>query len=514
MPGAPSVLEYNPIQGPPIHTIMKTASILASVLSAASSFALAATTSIPADADTTLHENFPGGNFGARTTLQAGASSGATARTRALVSFNVAGAVPPGATIRAARVTFVATDAPPVPLTTQPFELRRVLSDWREGVQSAANGGAAAVNDATWSHHLSPNSAWAAPGGAVGTNVAASISAAFAVENSGAYRIESTASLVADVQAWLDRPESNFGWMLLGQNEAIAQTVRTFASREDTARTPVLEVEYTTGTPDFRTIIAGLSGGQATLSWSGGRPPFQIFTRPELGSGAWSPAGSPVAGNSATVSVPGGRGFFQVTSEPTAEYDVVFNATWSAATHPADFPGGAHWSGLVGGLHNQGVEFWRPGANSSVGMQNMAELGSKTALLSEVNAAIAAGTANRALSGGGIAGGSGSVTLRFQIDSTHPLVTLVTMVAPSPDWFAGVRGLPLVENGQWVQSKTVALYPWDTGTDSGATFTSANLVTAPRGVITRIVTPPLGTNGYTPPMGTFTFTLVRIVPAP
>jgi hypothetical protein len=87
------------------------------------------------------------------------------------------------------------------------------------------------------------------------------------------------------------------------------------------------------------------------------------------------------------------------------------------------------------------------------------------------------------------------------------------MVAPSPDWFAGVRSLPLIENGEWVQSKTVALYPWDTGTDSGTMFTSANQITTPRGVITRIVTPPLATNGYAPPMGTFTFTRVRIVPA-
>lgn len=88
------------------------------------------------------------------------------------------------------------------------------------------------------------------------------------------------------------------------------------------------------------------------------------------------------------------------------------------------------------------------------------------------------------------------------------------MIAPSPDWFAGVRGLPLIENGQWVPSKTVTLFPWDTGTDSGATFTSPDLVTVPRGVLTRIVTPPLATNGYAPPMGIFTFTLVRIIPAP
>lgn len=255
--------------------------------------------------------------------------------------------------------------------------------------------------------------------------------------------------MVADVQAWLDTPERNYGWALLSKDESATQIARTFAAREASAGTPSLEIEFTLAKPEAR-----------------------------------------------------------------AEYDVVFKATWSATTHPTDFPAGAHWSGLVGGLHDNRVEFWRPARSSSVGIQNVAEFGSKTALLDEVNRAIASGTANRTLSGAGISGGSGTSSLRFQIDRTHPLVTLVTMVAPSPDWFAGVRGLPLIENGQWVQSKTVSLIPWDAGSDSGATFASPDFVTNPRGVVTSIVTPPLATNGSAPPMGTFTFTLVRIVPAP
>jgi hypothetical protein len=69
-------------------------------------------------------------------------------------------------------------------------------------------------------------------------------------------------------------------------------------------------------------------------------------------------------------------------------------------------------------------------------------------LLDEVNAAIAAGTANRTLSGGGPNRGAGTVALRFVVDRTHPLVTLTAMIAPSPDWFVGVRGLPLIEQGR------------------------------------------------------------------
>jgi hypothetical protein len=309
---------------------MKTAAIL---MLATSACAFASTINIPAEADTTLQESAPGSSFGARTALQAGTV--ATARNRALVSFNVGGYVPPGATVIAARVQLTATDS----LPTQTFELRRVRRDWRDGAQ---NGAAAVVNDATWIHRLFPNTTWAAPGESLGTDFAGASSAVLTIGSAGAYRIDSTAALVSDVQVWLDRPEDNCGWMLLAQNESLAQTVRTFAAHEDMTRAPVLEVEYSTDTPGFHTVISGRTGGQAAVNWRGGRAPFQVFTRPELGSGTWSPAAGLVATSSATVNLPGPRGFVAVASEPTAEYDVVFNATWSAATHPTDFPASAH----------------------------------------------------------------------------------------------------------------------------------------------------------------------------
>ncbi|MFN2509289.1 MAG: spondin domain-containing protein [Chthoniobacterales bacterium] len=430
---------------------MKTAASILALLVTVTRFVTAAPATVPADADTTLREDVPNANLGAGTSLQAGRIDTTGNRARALLSFNVAAVVPPGATITRARLALSAIDAPPLPQSAQAFEIRRVLRPWSEEAQAGAQGGTASTNDATWSHRFYPNTGWAGPGGAIGSDFAAATSGEFLVADAGRYTIDSTQQMVADVQTWLDNPERNYGWGLLGKVESVPQTLRTFAAREDSARAPALEIEFTVATP-----------GNAT----------------------------------------------------TAEYDVVFNATWSSTSHPTDFPAGAHWSGLVGGSHDNRVEFWHPGRTSSTGIQNVAELGSKTALLSEVNTAIAAGTANRTLSGAGISGGAGTATLRFQIDRTHPLVTLVSMIAPSPDWFAGVRGLPLIENGRWVQSKTVALVPWDTGTDSGATFTSPDSVTTPRGVLTRIVTPPLATNGVAPPMGTFTFTLVRTIPGP
>ena len=58
---------------------------------------------------------------------------------------------------------------------------------------------------------------------------------------------------------------------------------------------------------------------------------------------------------------------------------------------------------------------------------------------------------------------------------------------PSPDWIVGVSALELcLRNCSWVENKTLNLYPWDAGTDSGITYMSTNDVTSPREKIRRI----------------------------
>ena len=87
---------------------------------------------------------------------------------------------------------------------------------------------------------------------------------------------------------------------------------------------------------------------------------------------------------------------------------------------------------------------------------------------------------DRLLSGDGIPRSPSSVSLDFAIRRDYTLVTLVSMVAPSPDWFTGVSALSLLEGGQWVEELTVELFAYDAGTDSGTTYNSANDPTSPR----------------------------------
>ena len=189
----------------------------------------------------------------------------------------------------------------------------------------------------------------------------------------------------------------------------------------------------------------------------------------------------------------------------TARYRVTFDAFWSAQTHPTDFPGSsAHFSGLIGLTHSDNVSLFEVGGIASPGIVNMAETGGKSPLTSEIDAVIASGAGFAQINGGGIGVSPSSVSVEFDIAESHPLATVTSMIAPSPDWFVGVRDLNLFESGSWL-NRTVTVAVYDAGSDSGSTFTSPNQSTSPPQGISMITDGPLAVNGVIASMGTLTF---------
>lgn len=191
------------------------------------------------------------------------------------------------------------------------------------------------------------------------------------------------------------------------------------------------------------------------------------------------------------------------TTSDTATYRLTFTANWTSNSHPTDYPSNPHFSGLIGMSHNSDVTLYKTGENASEGIKVMAETGGKTPLTSEINALIQNKTAFELISGGGVSTGTGNVSVEFKVTKTHSLVSIVSMIAPSPDWFVGVSGVNLLENDQWVSSKEVSPGTYDSGTDSGTTFTSANQATSPATPISIITSAPLAVNGTVAPLGTF-----------
>jgi len=192
-------------------------------------------------------------------------------------------------------------------------------------------------------------------------------------------------------------------------------------------------------------------------------------------------------------------------------YQATFDATWSEQTHPTEFPTNPHFSPLVGGLHNENVMFWEVGGLASDGMETMAETGATSTLVSEIQTAAAQGDASGSTIVGSSFASPGVSVVQFDVNREFSRLTLVSMLAPSPDWFVGVAGLPLFENGHWREQVTVVLFTYDAGSDSGTTFLSANDDTVPPEPIVKIATAPLADDtGYQPPVGTYTLSILSV----
>ncbi len=196
-----------------------------------------------------------------------------------------------------------------------------------------------------------------------------------------------------------------------------------------------------------------------------------------------------------------------VVAQPSvpAVYLVTFDATWSVDTHPTMFPPNAHFSWLIGGTHNDQVSFWDEGDTASLGIRRMAEWGSTSPLDAEVEIAIDLGHAGEVIISNNYPMSPGSVGTTFTVTPATPLATIVTMIAPSPDWFTGVNSLDLRNGNSWVEELVVDLFPYDAGTDSGTAYTSSDQPTVPQIPIAAITGSPFSAGV---PVGTMTFTLM------
>jgi hypothetical protein len=172
-----------------------------------------------------------------------------------------------------------------------------------------------------------------------------------------------------------------------------------------------------------------------------------------------------------------------VASADCAEYEIVFEGIWNDSHATLPFPGGAHFTALIGDTHAPGAVLWAEGDLASFEVELVAELGSTGFLSNLVSSRIKAGTAGELVVVSGISSFPGERSAIFGIDSAHPEISLVSMVAPSPDWFVGVSGLSLRDESGWIDELSVELTPYDAGTEDGSGFSLNNLPTSPQQLI-------------------------------
>lgn len=194
-------------------------------------------------------------------------------------------------------------------------------------------------------------------------------------------------------------------------------------------------------------------------------------------------------------------------------YELTFDALWSASDHPTNFPAGvwpdvpsaAHYSPIIGASHREVMTIWSAGEMAIEGVENVAETGNRAALESMIDGS--PNVLSKILHPAGFASPDVTVgPITFDVNDENPLVSFVTMVAPSPDWFTGVSRLDLRDNGEFVDSLTVDLFAYDAGTEDGMMFSTDNPDTDPQGVISMVDQAALF--GGTAPIGRATFTLI------
>ncbi|MCA9300176.1 MAG: DNRLRE domain-containing protein, partial [Phycisphaerales bacterium] len=161
---------------------------------------------------------------------------------RALLAFDVHQFVPTGATINNVTLELsmsrTRTGAIDIGLHT-------VLAPWGEGTSNAigeeGGGTASTPGDATWLHTFYPTTFWAAPGGDFDPLALATTS----VNREGPYTWTSSA-MASEVQAWLDDPSTNDGWILTGE-ETNERSTKRFDAREHPvpSQRPRLIVDFT-----------------------------------------------------------------------------------------------------------------------------------------------------------------------------------------------------------------------------------------------------------------------------
>lgn len=166
-------------------------------------------------------------------------------------------------------------------------------------------------------------------------------------------------------------------------------------------------------------------------------------------------------------------------------YQVEITNSWTNVDHPHDYPSDAHLSPSIGVSHSSDFGMWAPGFHATSGVQSIAETGSTADMETEMSNDSAYVHGWNKLSGGFYFTDNAVAEilpeeLTLEVSEGFSYVSTMHMLAGSPDWFTGVSGLNLCQDGKWVSEVTVTSQPYDAGTDCGASYKSDNCVSDPQ----------------------------------
>jgi hypothetical protein len=266
----------------------------AAIGGATTTLVFGATVTLSPDADTMISERYPANNFGAMSGFNSGTTQNSNYN-RGLLRFDLATALPAGAKIQSGQLTLEIIRNPDEPFPQARFNLHRMMVPWGEGRGTngpgpgLGKGSIAFTNEATWTHRFAfTPQTWAQPGAGLATDYVATVTSFKTVEgvDSSPYTFPNTTQMIADLQSWLDHPETNFGWGVVCSREDLIFTARQFGSRENPGFEPRLEIQYLVPP---RLAVSRLSGTELQLSFPAlAEHGYEIQTRTNLALGSWT----------------------------------------------------------------------------------------------------------------------------------------------------------------------------------------------------------------------------------
>ena len=193
------------------------------------------------------------------------------------------------------------------------------------------------------------------------------------------------------------------------------------------------------------------------------------------------------------------------------EYTIVVKSRWTRDRFPFEYPergalSGPHFSGLIGASHKPAYAIFSVGTRPTAGLERLSEEGKHSPLDAEIRAAIASGNVGALFETDPLRDFNDSLVATVRVDADHPLVSVVAMVAPSPDWFTGVSNVNLMENGAWVASRTLDLWAYDSGGDDGTTYKAPDQDNNPKKPTSQETDRHFAPNGTVLPVGVVTIT--------
>ena len=207
-----------------------------------------------------------------------------------------------------------------------------------------------------------------------------------------------------------------------------------------------------------------------------------------------------------------------------AQYRVWFHGTWADGVQSHEFPSDARFSPFTFATHTDEYTMWRPTLKAGEGVTDVAETGNNSRLVYELNKYKTAGKVYEINTAMGPTDPNGTYHIYLYTTTKFHLVSMASMIFPSPDWFIGLYNIDMCvsDTTRWIGKRTINLYAWDAGTDSGKNFDAADNATVPPEYITlikntndpdssfKIMDPSDPMAEYVPKFGYITFELIDV----